>query len=446
MNRKEFQQLAKNRVLLLDGAAGSNFLLAGMPAGVCSELWLIEHPQALLDLQKAYVEAGTQILYAPTFGGNRFMLEEKHVTMPVEEVNRRIVELSREAAQGKALIAGDMTMTGRQLIPNGQMSIHEAIEGYKEQAKALYEAGVDLFVVETMVSLQEMRAAVLAIREVCDLPVLATFTVDANGFTFLGTEITAAAVTLERMGVDAVGLNCSMGPDQMGLAVQKMKQAVHIPVIAKANAGHPEQEDGRTVYRMTPEKYAACADALLDAGVDMIGGCCGTTPATIQAVYELLKKRGQYAALDTEAEKAVEESKTGHIYDSALTSARSIFNVEEAEEISYAGCTAENEELAECLKEQAYEDLIDALEDAEDCDLLFVDVDSLGENSVASIEPLMGTIASMNLPVCLRTERMDVLKEALVSYCGSMAVKKNELTESEEARTWLISCGAVVME
>ena len=325
-----------------------------------------------------------------------------------------------------------LLVVARQLIPNGQMSIHEAIEGYKEQAKALYEAGVDLFVVETMVSLQEMRAAVLAIREVCDLPVLSTFTVDANGFTFLGTEITAAAVTLERMGVDAVGLNCSMGPDQMGLAVQKMKQAVHIPVIAKANAGHPEQEDGRTVYRMTPEKYAACADALLDTGVDMIGGCCCTTPATIQAVYELLKKRGRYVALDAEAEKAVEESETEHIYDSALTSARSIFNVEEAEEISYAGCTAENEELAECLKKQEYEDLIDA--------------DSLGENSVAGIEPLMGTIASMNLPVCLRTERMDVLKEALVSYCGSMAVKKNALTESEEAKTWLTCCGAVIME
>ena len=144
MDRTTFKELAENRVLLLDGAAGSNFLLAGMPAGVCSELWLIEHPDVLLALQKAYVEAGTQILYAPTFGGNRYMLEEKHVTMPVDEVNKRIVELSKEAAQGKALIAGDMTMTGRQLMPNGQLSIHEAIEVYKEQAKALYEAGVDL--------------------------------------------------------------------------------------------------------------------------------------------------------------------------------------------------------------------------------------------------------------------------------------------------------------
>ena len=446
MNRTEFQKLAKDRVLLLDGAAGSNFLLAGMPAGVCSELWLIEHPQALLDLQKAYVEAGTQILYAPTFGGNRFMLEEKHVDMPVEEVNRRIVALSKEAADGKALIAGDMTMTGRQLMPNGTLTIHEAIEGYKEQAKALYEAGVDLFVVETMVSLQEMRAAVLAIREICDLPVMATFTVDANGFTFLGTEITAAAVTLERMGVDAVGLNCSMGPDQMGLAVKKVKSAVSIPVIAKANAGHPEQEDGRTVYRMTPEKYAECADALLDEGVDMIGGCCGTTPATIRAVCEVLKKRGQYIPLDAKAEETTEKSEAEHMYDGVLTSARSIFEVEEAEEISCAGCTGENEELAECLANRAYEDVIDALEDAEDCDLLIVDVDSLGEKSVASMEPLMGTIAGMNLPVCLRTERMDVLKEALICYCGSLAVKKNALTETEEAKVWLTSCGAVVME
>lgn len=446
MDRTTFKELAENRVLLLDGAAGSNFLLAGMPAGVCSELWLIEHPDVLLTLQKAYVEAGTQILYAPTFGGNRYMLEEKHVTMPVDEVNKRIVELSKEAAQGKALIAGDMTMTGRQLMPNGQLSIHEAIEVYKEQAKALYEAGVDLFVVETMVSLQEMRAAVLAIREVCELPVMATFTVDANGFTFLGTEITAAAVTLEKMGVDAVGLNCSMGPDQMGLAVRKVKNAVQIPVIAKANAGHPEQEDGRTVYKMTPEKYAECADALLDEGVDMIGGCCGTTPAFIENVCEVLKKRGQYTPLEEKGTEKKEKTEENHMYAAVLTSARSIFDVEEAEDVSYAGCAEQNEELKDCLLSGAWEDVMDALEDAEDCDLLVVDVDSLGKKAISCLEPLSGTIAGMNLPVALHTERMDVLKEALICYCGALGVQKTALLDTEEAEKLLAAFGAVVLE
>ena len=154
MDRKEFQRLAASRVLLLDGAAGSNFLLAGMPADACTEQWLIKHPDVLIRLQREYVDAGTQILYAPTFGGNKTMLQEKHVNLSVQEINSRIVALSREAAQGSALIAGDMTMTGKQLMPNGTFSIHEAVAVYKEQAKALYEAGVDLFVVETMISLQ----------------------------------------------------------------------------------------------------------------------------------------------------------------------------------------------------------------------------------------------------------------------------------------------------
>ena len=154
MDRKEFQRLTASRVLLLDGAAGSNFLLAGMPADACTEQWLIEHPDVLIKLQREYVDAGTQILYAPTFGGNRTMLQEKHADLSVQEINSRMVALSKEAAQGRALIAADMTMTGKQLVPNGTFSIHEAVDVYKEQAKALYEAGVDLYVIETMVSLQ----------------------------------------------------------------------------------------------------------------------------------------------------------------------------------------------------------------------------------------------------------------------------------------------------
>ena len=130
MKREEFQRRVKGQVLLLDGAAGSNFLKAGMPTGVCTELWLTEHPEVLLKLQRDYVEAGAQIIYAPTFGGNRAMLEEKKVNLSVQEINSRIVALSKEAAAGRALVAGDMTMTGKQLVPNGTYSIHEAADVY----------------------------------------------------------------------------------------------------------------------------------------------------------------------------------------------------------------------------------------------------------------------------------------------------------------------------
>ena len=447
MDRKEFQRLAASRVLLLDGAAGSNFLLAGMPADACTEQWLIKHPDVLIRLQREYVDAGTQILYAPTFGGNKTMLQEKHVNLSVQEINSRIVALSREAAQGSALIAGDMTMTGKQLVPNGTFSIHEAVDVYKEQAKALYEAGVDLYVIETMVSLQEMRAAVLAVREVCDLPIMCTFTVDANGFTFLGTEITAAAVTLERMGVDAIGMNCSMGPDQMELAVKKIREAVQIPVIAKANAGHPEQENGCTVYKMSPESYAKHAEKLLDAGVGLIGGCCGTTPAFIREICALLKQRGQYVPLgEVGIVEKTASMEANHRYQGCLTSTRSVFDTEEAAEISYAGCVAKNYELRSCLEEKEYDGLMDVLEDAEDSDLLFVDIDMAGVDVIPAIEPLMGVISGMDIPVCVRTEKEEILREVLLCYCGSLSVCRTPLIMREDIRNMLSRYGAVLAD
>lgn len=292
-----------------------------------------------------------------------------------------------------------------------------------------------------------MRAAVLAIREVCELPIMCTFTVDANGFTFLGTEITAAAVTLERMGVDAIGMNCSMGPDQMELAVKKIREAVQIPVIAKANAGHPEQENGRTVYKMSPESYAKYAEKLLDAGVGMIGGCCGTTPAFIYEICKLLKQRGQYVLLgEAGGVSAPETKEENHRYQGCLTSARSIFEVEEAAEISYAGCVAKNDELRSCLEEKEYDDLMDVLEDAEDCDLLFVDIDMAGVDVLPAVEPMMGVISGMNIPVCVRTEKEEILREVLLCYCGSLSVCRTPLTMREDICELLSRYGAILAD
>lgn len=197
--------------VILDGATGTNLMEAGMPIGVCPESWVLENPQVLLDLQRRYVEAGSHIVYASTFTGNRIKLEEYGLQERLEEINTQLVALSRQAVGDQALVAGDMTMTGQQLFPMGELLFEELVDVYKEQASVLAKAGVDLFVVETMMSLQECRAAVIAIREVCDLPIMVTLTYNEDGRTLFGTPPETAVVVLQSLGVDAIGVNCSTG-------------------------------------------------------------------------------------------------------------------------------------------------------------------------------------------------------------------------------------------
>lgn len=289
MTRDEFKQLLNTGVVMLDGATGTNLQKAGMPIGVCPEAWILENPQALLDLQRQFVAAGSQIVYAPTFTGNRLKLAEYGLEDRLVEINQGLIALSKKAVQGKALVAGDMTMTGQQLYPMGELRFEDLVDVYKEQAKALYEGGADLFVVETMMSLQETRACVLAIKETCDLPIMATLTFEKDGRTLYGTTPEVGVVVLQSLGVDAVGLNCSTGPADMVAVVQKMYEYAKIPLIAKPNAGLPELEGDTTVYKMTPAEFAKDGQLLIEAGAHIVGGCCGTTPAHMQALHEAVK-------------------------------------------------------------------------------------------------------------------------------------------------------------
>ena len=174
MTKQEFREWAKKGFIFLDGATGSNLMKAGMPAGVCPEQWILEHEEVMENLQKEYVKAGTNILYAPTFTANRIKLEEYGLEDQIEEINKKLVAISKRAADKKAMVAGDITMTGRQLKPMGDMEFETLVNVYKEQIRLLDEAGVDLLVVETMMSLQESRAALIAAKEVSDLPVMVT--------------------------------------------------------------------------------------------------------------------------------------------------------------------------------------------------------------------------------------------------------------------------------
>ncbi|MCI8976419.1 MAG: dihydropteroate synthase [Lachnospiraceae bacterium] len=287
MNTEDFRKFTENRLIFLDGATGSNLIKRGMPAGVCPETWILEHPDIFKGLQKEYVEAGSNILYAPTFTANRIKLAEYGLEGRIEEINHRLVALSKEAADGKAFVAGDITMTGRQLFPMGNLDFEELICVYKEQIKLLADAGADLLVVETMMSLQETRAAVIAAKEVCGLPVMASLTFEADGRTLYGTDGVTAAVTLEKLGVCAVGANCSTGPDKMAGLIEVMAGAVAIPIIAKPNAGMPGLNSrGETVYDMSADIFAAEMIKLAKAGAGILGGCCGTTPEYIEKLVK----------------------------------------------------------------------------------------------------------------------------------------------------------------
>ena len=288
MKREEFQTQIKFP-LLLDGATGSNLMAAGMPRGVCTEIWVRDHKDVFLRLQKAYIEAGSQVIYAPTFGGNRISLSMHGLENEIEALNKTLVSYSLEAADDKVLVAGDLTTTGKMMAPAGELSYEQAFEVYQEQIHYLAEAGVDLLAVETMISIEETLAALDAALSVCDLPVMCSMTIESDGSLFTGGNIFEAALALESAGASAVGINCSVGPEQLVAIIRTLYETVSIPVIAKPNAGMPVIDDlGQAVYNMTPQDFALHMKTLVDMGASIVGGCCGATPEFIRRMTEIL--------------------------------------------------------------------------------------------------------------------------------------------------------------
>lgn len=424
MTRKQFREMIESRVVVLDGATGTNLQKAGMPTGVCPEQWILEHPQTLIDLQRLYVEAGTDIVYAPTFTASRIKLEEYGLADRLEEMNRALVALSKEAVAGSsALVAGDLTMTGKQLAPIGDLPFETLVEVYKEQARVLADAGVDLFVVETMMSLQETRAALIAIREVCDLPVMASLTYESDGRTLYGTDAKTAMVVLQSLGADAVGLNCSTGPMEMVPAVEQMREVATIPVLAKPNAGLPQLEDGVTVYRMTPEEFATAGTALVEAGASIVGGCCGTTPAHIKALADAVK--GMPAPeIPTEKKRL-------------LATERSVLEIDldgsflvVGERINPTGKKALQAEL----REGSLDLVCRMAAEQEENGAAILDV-NMGMNGIDEKEMMLAAIEELttasSLPLCLDSSNVEVLEAALRIYPGRALVNSVSL-ESEK--------------
>ncbi|OUP10942.1 homocysteine S-methyltransferase family protein [Collinsella sp. An2] len=276
--------LEGRRHLLFDGGMGTMLQAAGLKAGERPELLNLTHPDAIRRVHEAYVAAGCEVVTTNTFGANAHKLDG---AATVQEVFDAAVRIAR--ASGARYVAGDIGPIGALLRPMGTLSFDEAYELFAEQVRAAAAAGVDLFIIETMTDLAEIKAAVLACRENSDLPIFATMTFEGDGRTFLGTSPEVAAVTLDALGVDALGINCSLGPAELHPLARRMLAVTAKPIIVQANAGLPRIEDGRTVYDIAPEAYAQAVRGMVDDGVTIVGGCCGTTPEYMRLLAEVLQ-------------------------------------------------------------------------------------------------------------------------------------------------------------
>lgn len=282
----DFREYLNSGFVILDGATGTNLQKAGMKSGDCPEQWIVDHPDIFIELQKKYIEAGSDVLYTPTFTSTSIKLAEYGLEDRQEELIHTLVGLTKEAVRQSGVdrpvfMLGDISMTGQQLEPVGSLPFEDLVDVYKEQIRCLIKEGVDGFAIETMMSLQECRAALLAVKETTDLPVLVTLTYQEDGRTLYGTDPETALIVMQSMGADAVGINCSSGPDRMVEPVRKMAEIARVPLVVKPNAGLPTLEDGETVFDMDADTFVNCMMDLIDAGATVLGGCCGTTPEYI---------------------------------------------------------------------------------------------------------------------------------------------------------------------
>jgi 5-methyltetrahydrofolate--homocysteine methyltransferase len=424
LRKDEFRELCQKKLIYLDGATGSNLIKRGMPAGVCPEKWILEHRDVMIGLQREYVQAGTNILYAPTFTANRVKLAEYGLEENIRQINQDLIRISKEAADGKALVAGDITMTGEQLTPMGSMQFEDLIEIYKEQMSYQLEAGVDLFVVETMMSLQESRAAVIAAKEICDLPVMVTMTFEADGRSLYGTDAKTAAIVLSSLGADAVGANCSTGPDQMCGLIHDMASVCQVPIIAKPNAGLPSlAEDGSTVYDMDADTFSIEMKQIVASGATILGGCCGTAPVYIQ--------------------KLVNETKNIALPESFFDGKRHLASERQSLSFDLEGNfmivgerinpTGKKKLQAE-IREGSLDMVERFAEEQEACGASVLDI-NMGMSGIDEKEMMLRVLQKVgettNLPLCIDSSHVDVIEAALRKYPGRALINSISLEKEK---------------
>lgn len=406
-------EIPSRQPMLLDGATATNLFSRGFQLPDCLEAWILEHPGELTQLQKEFLEAGSDALYAPTFGANepnlyRFGLEDQ-----MTEWNRRLVALSKSVCESRP-VGGNMTMTGLQLLPFGETSFMELVGIYERQAAALKNAGADFFAIETMTSLRHARAAVLACRSF-GLPVLVTMAVDDEGRTAENNSALACLVTLQELGISAFGLNCSAFPADMAELFEELAPFAKIPLVAKPACSRTNKETG--TYVLPPKEFARQFLPLFQAGVTIAGGCCGTTPEHIRQLRMVMDS--------FDFDKVVVEP---HSRELVLTNERDAFCFD-----------LDMLEFTETIRPSA--DMADEFMEIEDdsADVISVQVDTPEDAREFALNAHMTA-----LPVCFYSESEIALKAALLLYCGRAIVDSKSDIAPEDLKKIAKKYGAVV--
>ncbi len=368
--------LEKGNFLLLDGATGSNLIATGMPAGICVEQWVLEHPDVLQQLQQSFLKAGTRVLTTSTFGANPQKLASYSLEGQTQELNKNLVALTKAIA-GDALVAGDVSPSGLFLQPMGDATFEDLCKVYDAQIAPLQKAGVDLILIETQMTLADARAALLCAKN-RGMDAIVTITLEQGGKTLSGLSLPCAVVILQAMGANAVGLNCSCGPVSMANALEEARPYAKVPLIAKPNAGEPGNP-------LPPEEFGKAAAALANSGAVILGGCCGTTPHHIAALSKELQNHTPLAPMGEGKEYLADE--------------RRIYEIPEELISETFAC---DEELTENLME---------LE--EDTNLVVLTL-----NAKEDVENLTDALPFCRVPVCFCCDEESVLEEALQTYQG----------------------------
>jgi methionine synthase I (cobalamin-dependent)/5,10-methylenetetrahydrofolate reductase len=305
-----FLERLKAGPLLCDGAMGTLLYMRGVSYERSFDEQNLSHPKIVLDVHREYIKAGSEMIETNTFGANQIRLRNFGLDGQVREINLAGAKIAREAREiegREVFVAGSMGPLGKPLLPLGKVSPQDAFDAFQRQAEALLEGGVDLFIAETFSDLSEMEQAIRAIRAVCRLPVIASMTFDEDGKTFMGYTAEEVAHGLEKLDVEIVGANCSVGPQKMLELTQRLRQATHKMLSIQPNAGLPRYVDGRFVYLSSPEYFARYAKQYVENGALIVGGCCGTTPEYIRALHAILRNDVQQPAAAEEVPVSVEQ-------------------------------------------------------------------------------------------------------------------------------------------
>ncbi len=425
MDKNTFVSLLRQGILLGDGATGTELTRRGMPVGACPELWAAEHPDAARSLIADYVHAGSQFLTTPTFGGSAIKLARFGLGERTEELNAILAKLTREAAPAGALVAANIGPSGELLQPLGTLGIDEMIEGFRRQVAGLLQGNPDFFLLETFMDPAEARAAVLAIRELSDLPFVVSCTLQ-NGRTLTGATPESIAVLFTALGAAAVGCNCSGGPDTLRDAIAAMARHTNLPLYAKPNAGVPKVIDGRTVFDMKKDAFAEGMGRLVEAGATLVGGCCGTSPDYIATLSQTLR--------------GLSPARRQPVDSLFLCSTRRVATVDGAGPLCVVGAGIDpngaddlTEDLKGCRADVAVERAMDQM--AAGVRALAVNVAVPGIDEARAMDAVVGELSvTVPLPLLISSVNPTALEAGLRPTCGRAALGPVALDGDTDAK------------